>query len=140
MYVIVIVIVILLVIVIFIVILIVIVTVIASNVSHRYRDHRKDVRFIRGNKKEKERRGTMCATAPDKLLPIGSGEQFGLCGVYGSGENDGAAQWYTNLPTDGSTKGKHRVPSNSIQMKCLVRVIHGCTILVTLVRMRNTII
>jgi hypothetical protein len=34
--------------------------------------------------------------------------------------------------TDGTNKGKHRVPQDAIAFKALVRVIHGETIMVTL--------
>jgi len=39
---------------------------------------------------------------------------------------------YTTVPSDGTNKGKHRVPSNPIALKVLVRIIHGLTILATI--------
>jgi hypothetical protein len=80
---------------------------------------------------DKMKRGAACARL-GPVLHIGVREQFGTPGVWGNGENDGAAQWYTALPSDGTNKGKHRVPEDEIAFKAVVRVIHGCTIMVTL--------
>ena len=65
------------------------------------------------------------------MCHIGEGHQFGTPGSWGFGENDAAAGWYSELPSDGSNKGKHRTPSTSIALKVIVRVIHGLTIMTT---------
>jgi hypothetical protein len=75
--------------------------------------------------------GAACAKG-GPVLNAGKGQQFGTPGVHGSGENDGAAQWYTEIPSDGTNKGKTRVPEDEISFKALVRVIHGFTIMVAL--------
>jgi hypothetical protein len=93
--------------------------------------HQTAVRFIRAAKNDKMRRGAACARGAG-VLHIGKLEQFGSAGVWGSGENDGAAQWYTEIPSDDTNTGKHRVPSDEISFKAVVRVIHGFTIMVTL--------
>jgi hypothetical protein len=98
----------------------------------RAQRHHRDVRFIRQNKKDKEKRGLWCNKCPSKVVQIGHGDQHGTIGVWGSAEMDGAAQWYTSVPTNGTTKGKHRIPTDTIELKCLVRVFHGYTIMVTL--------
>ena len=95
------------------------------------RAHQAAVRWIRFAKNQKMRRGAACARGAE-VLHIGFLEQYGSAGVWGSGENDGAAQWYTEIPSDGTNAGKHRVPSDEISFKAVVRVIHGFTIMVTL--------
>ena len=79
----------------------------------------------------KMKRGAACARE-GPILHIGKGCQFGSAGVWGSGENDGAAQWYTEIPSDGTNKGKQRVPDDEKTFKAVVRVIHGFTVMVAL--------
>ena len=50
--------------------------------------------MCRKNKQEKALRGAMCWKNPDVVTHIGVGKQYGTPGVAGSGESDGAAQWY----------------------------------------------
>ena len=93
----------------------------------------EEVHFIRHCKKQKERRGAACWKNPNEIFHIGTGFQYGSSGVYGCGENDGAAQWYTTVPSNGANpNGKHRTPPMAIGMKVIVRVIHGLTLLATL--------
>jgi hypothetical protein len=96
-----------------------------------HRLHLQSVRFIRDKKLWKAVRGVRCARNA-AVLYIGTGLEYGVAGVWGSGENDGAAQWYTMLPSDGANRGKSRVPDGAIEWKAVVRVIHGETIMVAL--------
>ena len=96
-----------------------------------HRLHLQSVRFIREKKLWKSVRGVRCAQNTDVLF-IGIGMEYGATAVWGSGENDGAAQWYTMIPSDGRNKGKARVPGEPIEWKAIVRVIHGETIMVAL--------
>ena len=96
------------------------------------RKHHNAVKFIRNNKAIKMKIGAHCAQKSKAVVLLGDEEAFGSPGVWGSGENDGAAQWYTEVPSDGNNKGKHRVPSDPVGFKALVRVIHGFTVMVTL--------
>jgi hypothetical protein len=101
-------------------------------VKKRSERHLKEVCFCRQCKQEKEIRGAWCWRDPNRIHYIGQGVQHGTPGVWGYGENDGAAQWYCAVPSDGNNKGKYRCPKSTVDMKVIVRVIHGLTILVTL--------
>jgi hypothetical protein len=101
-------------------------------VKKRSERHLKEVCFCRQCKQEKEIRGAWCWRDPNRIHHIGQGVQHGTPGVWGFGENDGAAQWYCAVPSDGNNKGKYRCPKSTVDMKVIVRVIHGLTILVTL--------